>query len=58
MAKEESNVEDKSKKKKGPIEITFKCQSCGKSRHLEDMRVISRFYPMLVTCRDCEKEMR
>ena len=45
-------------KKQVPKKIIFRCQSCGKDRHLEDMRVITRFFPMLVVCQECEKEMR
>ena len=45
-------------KKKAPEEITFRCQSCDKYKLLEDMRVITRFFPLLVVCRECEKEMR
>jgi len=57
MAKEELEKEDKAKRK-GTKEITFLCQICDKHKHLEEMRVITRFFPMLVVCRDCEKEMR
>ena len=57
MATEESNNEDKTKGKR-PKTITFKCQSCQGQKSLEDMRVITRFFPLLVVCRDCEKEMR
>ena len=55
---EEALKEAGKTKRKGPGEITFRCQSCDKYKHLEEMRVITRFFPMLVVCRDCEKEMR
>lgn len=48
---------DRAKKQK-PLAITFKCQRCNKRKRLEDMRSITRFIPVLVVCRDCEKEMR
>ena len=57
MAKEKLEEKDKAKKK-GSGEITFRCQSCDKYIPLEEMRVISRFFPMLVVCPECEKEMR
>ena len=57
MAKETLKEAGKTKGKE-PGEITFRCQSCDKYKHLEEMRVITRFFPMLVVCRDCEKEMR
>jgi NAD-dependent SIR2 family protein deacetylase len=45
-------------KRQRPGEITFRCQSCERQKPLEEMRVITRFFPMLVVCRDCQKEMR
>ncbi len=57
MAKETLKEAGKTKRKE-PREITFRCQSCDKYKHLEEMRVITRFFPMLIVCRDCEKEMR
>lgn len=45
-------------KKQKPLQITFKCQRCSKRKRLEDMRSITRFIPVLVVCRDCDKEMR
>ena len=55
MAKEESKEADKTKKKPG--EITFRCQRCESHKRLEEMRVITRFFPLFVVCRDCQKEM-
>ena len=57
MDKVEVQEADKTKKQ-GSKEITFRCQRCEKNRRLEDMRVITRFFPLLVVCRECEKEIR
>jgi len=57
MAQEELKEADKTKRQK-PREINFRCQSCDKFKPLEEMRVITRFFPVLVVCRDCAKEMR
>jgi hypothetical protein len=57
MAQEELKEIDKKKRQK-PREITFRCQSCDKFKPLEEMRVITRFFPILVVCQDCAKEMR
>jgi len=38
-------------------EITFRCKSCGKLKPLNEMRVVTRFFPLLVVCKDCEKDM-
>ena len=57
MAKKESQKEDKMEKKL-PREIIFRCQRCEKYKQLEEMRVVTRFFPLLVVCRDCEKEIR
>lgn len=45
-------------KKRNPGEITFTCQSCHKEKPLEDMRTVTRFVPVLVVCRNCQKEFR
>ena len=38
-------------------QITFKCKSCGKSRPVDEMNILNRFFPPLVVCNSCEKEM-
>ena len=38
-------------------EITFKCRFCGRSRPIDEMVVLTRFFPPMVACRDCEKKM-
>ena len=40
-----------------PSEITFQCKSCGKFKPLGEMRVVTRFFPLLVVCKDCERDM-
>jgi len=49
--------EDKSEAK-GTQEITFKCKFCERSKPLSEMVVLTRFFPPVVVCRDCEREMR
>ena len=39
-------------------EITFRCKFCGRDKRLDEMMILTRFFPSLVLCRDCEKEMR
>ena len=48
----EKGEESKAKK------VTFKCKSCEKSKPLDEMVVVTRFFPLVVVCRDCEKKMR
>jgi hypothetical protein len=55
MAEEEATEADKKRELR---EITFRCPNCDKYKPLEEMRVITRFFPILVVCRQCEKEMR
>ena len=38
--------------------ITFKCKFCEKSKPLDEMVVLTRFFPPIVACRDCEKKMQ
>ena len=39
-------------------EITFKCKFCETSKPLDEMVVLTRFFPPIVVCRDCEEKMR
>ena len=47
---------DKGKEPKAK-KITFKCKYCEKSKPLDEMVVLTRFFPPVVACRDCEKKM-
>jgi len=40
-----------------PKEFTFRCKFCGKDRPLDDMRTLTRFFPPLVACRECERKI-
>ena len=57
MAKEELKEADRTKGQK-PRKIIFRCQRCKGHKPLEEMRVITRFFPLLVVCQKCEKELR
>ena len=52
MAKKDKKEEPKAKK------ITFKCKVCESSKPLDEMVVVTRFFPPVVVCRDCERKMR
>ena len=51
-------TEIKRKKRSKEKEITFKCKFCERSRPLNEMVFVARFFPPVVACRDCEKGMR
>jgi hypothetical protein len=38
--------------------ITFKCHFCGETRPITEMRILTRFFPQIVACRDCERKMQ
>ncbi len=38
--------------------ITFKCKFCERSKALDEMVVLTRFFPLIVACRDCAKKMQ
>jgi hypothetical protein len=38
--------------------ITFRCRFCGRSKPLDKMELLTRFFPPIVACRDCERKMR
>ena len=50
-----SEVEKEESKAK---EVTFKCKFCEKSKPLDEMVVLTRFFPLIVACKDCERKMR
>ena len=58
MTIETEVMNEEESKAKEAKEITFKCRFCGKSKPLDEMRVLTRFFPPIVACRDCEKKMR
>jgi hypothetical protein len=37
--------------------VTFKCKFCGEVKPLKEMVRITRFFPLIVACADCEKKM-
>jgi len=57
MAAEATKSGSKAKKEKTE-EITFKCRLCGKQKPISEMRTLTRFRPVIVVCRDCEKFLR
>ncbi len=57
MAKEELKEADRTKTQE-PREIIFRCLRCEGHKPLAEMRVITRFFPLLVVCQECEKELR
>ena len=57
MAKETSKAEGKAKKP-APPEITFKCRLCEAQKPIAEMKIITRFRPVVIVCRDCEKGIR
>ncbi|MFH1382935.1 MAG: hypothetical protein ABIH70_08615 [Chloroflexota bacterium] len=52
--KGQTKIKEKTKIKAG----SFRCKFCGKTRPIEEMVVLRRFFPPLVVCRDCEKKMQ
>jgi hypothetical protein len=57
MAVEESKT-IKQSKKETVTEVSFKCNLCGKEKPIADMKTITRYRPVVVVCRDCEKDLR
>ena len=48
-----------SKAKKEPVtEVMFKCRLCEKEKPISEMKVIARFRPVVVVCRECESNVR
>ena len=37
--------------------ITFRCKFCGEEKPLDEMRTLTRFFPYLTACRECERRV-
>ncbi len=57
MTTETIKKEQSEQSEKEAREITFKCKFCGKDKPLDKMRAISRYFPPVVACSDCEKKL-
>ena len=55
MTTEAMNKEESAAKE--TREITFKCRFCERSKPIDEMVVLTRFFPPIVVCRDCEKKI-
>jgi transcription elongation factor Elf1 len=56
MAEEEPKGLDKLDRQE--TVITFKCPNCEQYKPISEMVTVTRFFPMLLVCRECEKAMR
>jgi transcription elongation factor Elf1 len=57
MAEVTSKTSHKAKKQEMG-EVTFKCWRCEEEKPISEMKIITRFRPVMVVCEDCEKELR
>ena len=35
--------------------VTFRCRVCGNDKPIEEMKVLTKYFPPMVLCKDCEK---
>lgn len=54
-AEKKKKVALKTKETSKTKEITFNCKFCEQSKPLTEMVVLTRFFPPVVVCKDCEK---
>jgi hypothetical protein len=57
MAGETSKGGSKAKKQ-DTAQITFKCRLCEAEKPISEMKIVTRFRPVMVVCQDCEKQIR
>jgi hypothetical protein len=38
--------------------VSFNCKVCNQPKPLSEMRVLTRFFPLQIVCKDCEKVVR
>lgn len=53
-----TEIEKKVEESKDGEPLTFKCKICEKSKPLDEMVVVTKFFPPVVFCRECEKKTR
>jgi len=54
-----TQLKDKEESKtKETREITFRCKYCGRTKPLSEIITLTRFFPPLVACKDCERKMQ
>ena len=51
-------AKEKATKEKTGSEITFVCKFCGQSKPLSELTLQTRFFPVLTSCRECEKSLQ
>jgi hypothetical protein len=57
MSAEEAKGGNKVKKDTA-LEVKFKCSLCENEKPISEMKTITRFRPVVVVCRECEKKVR
>ena len=57
MAGQSSKGGSKTKKQE-TAQVTFKCRLCEVEKPITEMKIITRFRPVMVVCQDCEKSVR
>jgi len=57
MAAEETKSAGKTKKE-SVTQVTFKCRLCEKEKPITEMKLITRYRPVVVVCNECEKGLR
>lgn len=58
MAKDSVRDEAEKSKSDDGKGVVFQCRFCQQSRPINEMVIITRFFPPLVACRECERELR
>ncbi len=53
-----TKAKEKAEGGKSGSEIKFRCRVCGKDRPTHEMRMVTRFVPVLIACEECAKKLR
>ena len=54
----ETSQESRKEINQEPLVITFTCSRCHRLKPIQEMKILTRFRPIIVVCQDCHKEMR
>ena len=58
MAKQKAVKETPVKAEKGTPEFTFTCRFCGEAKPFDEMVIQTRYFPVLTSCRACDKALQ
>ena len=57
MTTEKAEEKENAGVKKEIHKVIFHCKFCGNPKKLDELRTLTRFFPPITVCRECERKM-